>query len=358
MRVGLLIYGSLDTLSGGYLYDRKLVSYLQSQGDTVEIVSFPWSSEVRHLGHNLNPGYVKQLLNLKVDVLIEDELNFPSLFWLNRRIRKRTAYPMIALVHHLRSSEPFTSPWRGSLQRIEKSYLHSVDGFIYNSHTTRRAVQSLAGVDRPAVVAYPSGARFESDMTPVRVQERARHNPLQILFVGNLIPRKGLHTLIRAMTFLPSADWRLKIAGDDSQDAGYVEEAWGLISRYGLRGQVHYLGKVKDHTLATLYRNTHVLAVPSYYEGFGIVYLEAMAFGLVPIATEAGGASEIIDHGENGFLIPVDDPQALANQIAILMKDRERLTRMGQAALEKFDRFPTWEETGETIRKFLGEQVK
>lgn len=353
MRIGLLIYGSLDTLSGGYLYDRKLVSYLESQGDTVEIISFPRSNELRHLGHNLNRAYLKRLLNLEIDVLIQDELNFSSLFWLNRRIRKRIPYPIISLVHHLRSSEPADSPLAGFFRWVEKVYLRSVDGFIFNSHTTQEAVQALSGVKKPSVVAYPSGARFESGITPGDVQHRALLNPIQILFVGSLIPRKGLHTLLRALTFLPSTDWRLKIVGDPAVDPRYVEEARGLVSRYCLRGQVQFLGKVKDTALVNLYRSTHVLAVPSLYEGFGIVYLEAMAFGVVPIATDAGGASEIIDHCENGFLIPVGDPQALANQIAVLMKDRERLTRMGQAALEKFDHFSSWEKTGETIRKFI-----
>jgi glycosyltransferase involved in cell wall biosynthesis len=357
MRVGLLIYGSLDTLSGGYLYDRKLVSYLKAQGDVVEIISFPWSNDLCHLGHNLNQAYVHQLLHLDVDVLIQDQLNFPSLFWLNRQLRKRVSYPILSLVHHLRSSEPARTPLSGFFRWVEKSYLRSVDGFIYNSHTTRAAVEALSGAVKPFVVAYPSGARFESGLLPPQIKERALRDPLQILFVGNLIARKGLHTLIRALTFLPSTDWQLKIVGNAAVDPRYVDEARGLVRRYCLRGQVQFLGKVNDSALANLYRGTHILAVPSFYEGFGIVYLEAMAFGVVPIATEAGGASEIIDHRQNGYLVAVDDPQALANHIAALMKDRAQLARLGQAALEKFAHFPSWQQTGETIRTFIVEQA-
>lgn len=357
MRIGLLIYGSLDTLSGGYLYDRKLVSYLESQGDTVEIISFPWRNDFFHLGQNFQVDYFYQLINLNVDVLIQDELNFLSLVWLNQRIRFRVTYPIFALVHHLRSSEQENSPLYGFFRWLEKNYLRSVDGFIYNSHTTRQAVERLSEVSKPGVVAYPSGARFQTKTTIEKITERSLGNPLRILFVGNLIPRKGLHTLIRALTFLPSNDWILKIVGDESVDPVYVNEAWALVSRYRLMGQVQFLGKINDINLETLYQNTHVLAVPSIYEGFGIVYLEAMAFGVVPIATEAGGAAEIIDHGKNGYLVAVQDPQALANHIAVLMKDRNQLARMGQAALEKFEQFPSWEQTGETIRKFIVEQV-
>src|SRR5512137_1397143 len=97
MKIGLLIYGSLETLSGGYLYDRLLVEYLRAQGDTVEIISLPWRNYAAHLGDNfrfrLPPG---------LELLIQDELNHPSLVGAN--LGKHT-YPVISLVHHLRCSE-------------------------------------------------------------------------------------------------------------------------------------------------------------------------------------------------------------------------------------------------------------
>src|SRR5512139_3888486 len=104
MHIGLIIYGSLDTLSGGYLYDRKLVEYLRSQRDTVEIISLPWRSYGAHLTDNLwfrLPGHGANR-SKKFDILIQDELNHPSLLFANRR---RHPYPVISLVHHLRSSE-------------------------------------------------------------------------------------------------------------------------------------------------------------------------------------------------------------------------------------------------------------
>ena len=65
MRVGLVIYGSLDTLSGGYLYDRKLVAYLQGQGDRVTILSLPWQDYPRHCLHNLNREVLSRLVNTR-----------------------------------------------------------------------------------------------------------------------------------------------------------------------------------------------------------------------------------------------------------------------------------------------------
>ncbi|HEY6073009.1 MAG TPA: hypothetical protein VIV15_06315, partial [Anaerolineales bacterium] len=129
MNLGLLIYGSLDTISGGYLYDRQLVEYLRAQGDTVEILSLPWRNYPSHLLENLTFR-----LPAGLDLLIQDELNHPSLLAANARPHP---CPVISLVHHLRSSEERPA-WQNSFYRmVEKKYLRSVDGFIYNSQTTR-----------------------------------------------------------------------------------------------------------------------------------------------------------------------------------------------------------------------------
>jgi len=129
MRIGFVIYGSLDTLSGGYMYDRKLVGYLRAQGDTVEIISLPWRNYAAHLTDNFS---FKLPANL--DILIQDELNHPSLIAANL---KKHPYPIISLVHHLRCSE-LRPNWQNDLYRvIEKKYLQNVDGFIFNSKTTK-----------------------------------------------------------------------------------------------------------------------------------------------------------------------------------------------------------------------------
>src|SRR5215208_6151638 len=130
MKVGLIIYGPLDTLSGGYLYDRKLVDYLRSQGDLVEILSLSWRNYAAHLTDNLHFK-----LPPDVDILIQDELNHPSLIRANR---EKHPYPVISLVHHLRCSE-LRPNWQNTFYGIvEKKYLSSVDGFIFNSETTKK----------------------------------------------------------------------------------------------------------------------------------------------------------------------------------------------------------------------------
>lgn len=352
MRVGLVIYGSLDTVSGGYLYDRQLMHYLEHQGDEVEIIALPWRGYFRHLTDNVSADLTRRMGG-DFDVLLQDELNHPSLAWANRRLARRA--PIISIVHHLRCSEA-RPRWRNALYRwVERRYLCSVDAFIYNSRTTRRAVEGLIGGERPHVVAYPGGDRFAHvDLTGRRTGVRSRpvrSGPLRLLFVGNLIPRKGLHVLLDALARLSDVEWRLTVVGSAAADPVYARRLRGRWP--ALAGRVTWRGGLPDAELAAEMAAAHVLVVPSSYEGFGIAYLEGMGFGLPAIATTAGAATELIDNGVNGYLIPPGDAAALAERIGELAADRERLVRMSAAARTRFARHPTWEQSTASIRAFL-----
>lgn len=354
MRIGLVIYGSLETISGGYLYDRMLVEWLRFRGDQVRIISLPWRSYVRHLAHNLSLSFYRQLCQAALDVLLQDELNHPSLFILNRRLHGRVGYPIVAVVHHLRSSERRPAWENRVYQAVERHYLATVDGFIFNSDTTRAAVEGLVGSGRPAVVAHPGRDHLRPNLTPAQMAERARQaGPLRILFVGNLIPRKELHTLLDGLSRLPLDSWHLDVVGSLEADPAYVYAIRRQVIALGLTARVTLSGSLPDDELSTHFRRSHVLCVPSSYEGFGIVYLEGMGMGLPAIAAATGGAMEIITHGQNGFLVPPGDAESLAGYLYVLNEDRERLVQMSWAAHQRYLTHPTWAESTERMRWFL-----
>lgn len=354
MRVGLVLYGTLDTISGGYLYDRKLVEYLRSAGDSVEIVPVPWRNYARHLTDNLSNNLFQRLRAAHFDVLVQDELNHPSLFGQNRRLRGNVRYPILSIVHHLRCQEARPA-WQNLFYRwIERAYLVSVDGFIFNSRTTRDAVVSVLGRNPfNSIVAYPAGNRFNPQVDALSISRRAKKSgPLQIVFVGNLIPRKGLHILLEALAQLPLQNWQLAVVGNPCIDANYAARIRHTIAELHLTS-VKLVGAIRDEMLAGILASSHLLVVPSDYEGFGIVYLEAMSFGLPAIATTSGAASEIIADGENGFLVPPNDVALLANRIDVLCRDRVFLTQLSLAAHARFRAHPRWDESMARVRKHL-----
>jgi glycosyltransferase involved in cell wall biosynthesis len=357
MKFGLIIYGGLEALSGGYLYDRKLVEHLERCGDSVQVISLPWrdyARYARHLADNLSPSLLSRLERLDVDVLLEDELNHPSLIWVNRRLKQRRIYPIVSIVHHLRSGE-LRPVWQNRFYRlVERFYLRSVDGFVFNSRTTRAAVEALAGNKRPGVVAFPAADHLTPQIDPGEIVQRARMpGPVRLLFVGNLIRRKGLHTLLSALSELPENAFTLDIVGSMEMDAGYAAAIRRQIATLHLEPTVRLHGTLGEAELVAQFRRANALVLPSSYEGFGIVYLEGMSFGLPAIATTAGAAGEIIDDGQTGLLVPPEDPQALAACLRRLAADRELLVRMSLAARQRYDRHPNWEQTAAKIRDYL-----
>jgi glycosyltransferase involved in cell wall biosynthesis len=354
VHVGLLIYGSLSTISGGFIYDRNLVRYLRESGDRVEVISLPWRPYGVSLLDNLNAGLRRRLTQAAFDVLLEDELVHPSCFWLNQRLRPRMSYPVVAIVHHLRCCEA-RPPWKNRLYRwVEQQYLASVEGFIFNSNATRTDVERLVGPNRPAVVAPPGGDRLPGKVTAGQIAIRAlAPGPFKIICVANLIPRKEVHTLIAALAGLPCRDWHLSVAGSLTMDPAYAGSIRRQIEAAGLGARISLLGTVADRDLAVLLPQHHLLAVPSSYEGFGIVYLEGMHFGLPAIAGTMGAAKELVRHGHNGFLTPPGDAAALARSLSLLMTDRELLKRLSLNAQASAAARPTWDESAARSRAFL-----
>jgi glycosyltransferase involved in cell wall biosynthesis len=354
LHVGILIYDDLYTISGGYLYDRKLVEYLQSCGDKVSIISIPRKSYALNLIDNCSYILFKKLYNLDVDILIEDELNHPSIFLINYLLRKKINYPIISIIHHLRSHERYTKLIKKLYRCIEFRYLKSVDGFIYNSNTSKYTVETHMRCIKPSVVVYPGNDQFISDINKDVVMKRVKNSKiLRILFLGNIIPRKGLHILINALERLKIDNWILNVIGRLDSKKSYTRKIKIQVRKKGIENKVHFAGLLSNSELLLYLKRSDILAVPSFYEGFGIVYLEGMGFGLPVIATKNGGAREIIHHGKEGFLVDPHDFKSISNYIEMLYRDKDLLLDMSLNALRRYRSFSKWESTTNKIRGFL-----
>jgi glycosyltransferase involved in cell wall biosynthesis len=352
VRSGLVLCGDIDTVSGGFLYDRMLVDCLQGHGDTVDILPLPWQGYPQALRHHGDARIRDMLLSWRGDILIQDELAHASLHIINDVLRS-SGIPLVSIVHHLWASEGHGKLCSRAHVSVEKAYLRSVDGFVFNSHTTRQVVESLLGAATRGVVATPGGDRLGPGPSEEEIARRcAEPGPLRILFVGAIIPRKSLQTLVEALGLLPADQWLLTIAGPRDMDPSCTARIEAAIAARGLEQHVVWTGALGDAPLAQALRTHHVLGVPSRYEGFGIVTLEAMGFGVVPIATRAGGTVEIVDE-ESGILFSPGNVRALARALAGLARDRARLQSLARGSLRRFRSFAGWRQSMETAREFL-----
>ena len=356
MRIGLVIYGRLDQVSGGYLYDRKLVEHLRDRGDDVIVFSQPQRPYPLQPIENANLSFWRRLRAADLDVVLQDELNHAALALGNHWLRRHIDAPIVAIVHHLRAREERSAVSAAAARFLERGYLRTTDGRVYNSPSTKRAVEGLAG-PRPHVVARPSGRRFGTATAPETVARRAEaEGPLRIVFVGNLIPRKRLHLLVEGLRRVPDAEWTLDVVGDPSAHNTYADTVRQELRRLNEPSRVTLHGQVSDGTLKALLDASHVLAVPSAHEGYGIVYVEAMGRGLPVLASPSGGVRDVVSGGKTGYF--VETAPDIADAIRAWGSDREHLAEMGRAAVAEYRATPTWPETGRRIASFLDDIVQ
>lgn len=350
MRIALCIYGELSTISGGYIYDKQLINMLRNYNYEIKIFSLSRDDYFKAILDNARMYTVQQIATYDPHVVVQDHLIHPSIFLLNYILRKRIHAPLVALVHHLRSSESHGAIENNLYGRVERLFFDSVDACIFNSYTTKRSVEQLLENTMPCVVAYP-GRGQEPPSQSYQVQKKL--DQFELLFVGNVIRRKGLDVLVAALGRCLDAGWHLTVVGDLETDREYVEEIRHQIQELGLQQRVTFLGQVSNKHLRQLYARCYILTVPSRYEGFGMVYLEALGFATPVIASKAGAAKEFIEDGREGFLVEPEDPVELARRIRYLIARPDVVASMGKHARTAWEAHPTWEETGRKVNAFL-----
>lgn len=172
-----------------------------------------------------------------------------------------------------------------------------------------------------------------------------------ILFVGRLdAAQKGLATLVRAVAQVPSGlRARLRMVG---QDWGGLERTLSLARSLGIADRVDALGAVSRADLLREYARAELLVLPSRFDSFPVVVLEAMAAGLPVVATRVGGVPEVVEEGKSGLLVPPENPAALAEAIGTVLSDRALGVRFGVEGRRRAVRFDWSIVAGEYVRLF------
>ncbi|WP_291798320.1 glycosyltransferase family 4 protein [Brevibacterium sp.] len=222
---------------------------------------------------------------------------------------------------------------------LEKTGYVRFAEFIANSRWTAGTLPGAVARSRPTAIAYPiSGIAQVEALNDAVVGRPGR---LSVLSLSRLSPWKGIHLLIEAVRILEAEGvpetFEVTIAGGDH----FGEPEYGATLREraeGLRTPIRFLGHVDD--VRSLLADHEVLVCPSVTpEPFGQVNVQGMASGLVTVASDQGGAAEIIESGRSGFLFEPDSPEALAAVLLRLVRSPGELSRVRAAGLERARRF-------------------
>jgi glycosyltransferase involved in cell wall biosynthesis len=227
------------------------------------------------------------------------------------------------------------------LSREEKSIQLAFKRVICVSEATRDTL-TQAGIQLSDVRIVNTGIEVQDTVdTPGHTKVEEQNNSLDLVYAGRLTREKGLETAIEAMRIIvlnrEIKNLHLTIAGSGHPD--YEKHLKELVNQQGLKGTVTFLGRIPYEGMADLYRRMDILLLPSIWpEPLARVILEAWSYGLVVVASDAGGNKELIQNGENGLLFPASDSETLAEIIAGLVENpqrRDAFTNAGRRIIQR-----------------------
>lgn len=399
----LATLGGKDT-GGMNVYVRELTRHLGPLGIKVDVFTRSQDEHIPHVLHDL--GYGNRVVHVRAGpetpVQKQELLSFVpefvagieeftmskgvtydlihSHYWLSGlaadTLKARWGVPVIQMFHTLglmkqrvaRSAEESEGDYR---LKGEQTVLAHADRIVAATLAELAQLQWLYQADPKKIVVIPPGVDL-SHFYPIPVEEAKEFigvPPCErtLLFVGRIEPLKGIDTLIEAIVLLRDQGeferypFCLAVIGGDpeiNQDSMSTEMArlQELRAKFGLTSLITFLGKRDQDTLPYYYSAAEAVVVPSQYESFGMVALEAMACGTPVVASQVGGLAFLVQDGVTGYTVPTSDPHALADRLLSLIKDPDLRDRMGKQAAE-FAKDYSWQNIAERILNLYNQTI-
>ncbi len=276
-----------------------------------------------------------------------------SHYWLSglvgQELKQAWGVPHVAMFHTLGEIKNRADPGQHETDlriEAEAEIIRGVDRVICATEQERNSIRQLYAADPGKVSVIPLGVDLErfrpEDKAAARAALGLTDEPI-ILFVGRVEPLKGIDILINAVAMLDSdVECQVVIVGGDESSGHQVNKLHELAQQRGIAPRVRFVDAVDHEELPLYYNAADLCVVPSHYESFGLVAVEAMASGVPVVASRVGGLTGTVRDGETGYLVPWLCPEPFAERIELLL-DNEPLRRsLGEAAREAVSRY-RWE---------------
>ena len=378
----LATLGGKDT-GGMNVYVRELTRHLGELGVHVDVYTRSQDEHVPHVLHDLGygnrvvhvrsgpevplpkqelaeylPEFVRGILDFTTSKGLQYDL-IHSHYWMSGVAAKELSrvwnVPVVHMFHTLglmkqrvaRSQAEAEGDYR---LKGENDVLKLADRIIAATPAELAQLQWLYNADTSKVVIIPPGVDVSHfyPIAPDEAKEFIGVLPCQkvLLFVGRIEPLKGIDTLMKAIALMHQKGVFvcLSIIGGDpnlspESETEEMARLKAIRQEYGLTDLVAFLGKRGQDTLPYYYSAAEAVVVPSHYESFGMVALEAMACGTPVVASQVGGLAFLVKDGVTGFTVPVDDPDSLADKLTQLIQNPELHQRLGQNAVEEAQQY-------------------
>lgn len=340
-KAAFAIPGDINTLTGGYIYERRLLEGLRVLGHDVQHIelaaSFPDPSPADMA------DAVDQLCALPPDCpLILDGLVYGSI---DPEGLARVCAPIIAMIHHPLAKESGLSKERQDhLYRTERANLALARRVLVPSpHTAEILTQDY---DVPAgriTIARPGTDKPTGTASPVQ--------PPLILSVGIQHPRKGHDVLLNALAQVKDLDWQAVIVGSP-YEADHAAQLAGLHKDLQLTDRVKLAGRVSSGELEHFYQAASIFALATRYEGYGIVFDEALAHGLPIVSCRTGAVPDTVP-ASAGLLVPPGEAEPFADALRSLVVDVDKRAALAQASALAGRSLPSWLDTAQVASTVL-----
>jgi glycosyltransferase involved in cell wall biosynthesis len=343
--VTLVVPGDLETRTGGYEYDRRIVAGLRALGWTVDVVqvadSFPQPTAAARAEAARALAAIPDRTTVLVDGLalgaLPDEV-----------ARHATRLTIVALVHHPLAAETGLDPAVAAAFRdSERRALSHARAVVVTSRRTATALAAYnVAADRIAVVEpgtdsapLARGSRPAIGHPPSATSDQP--SAISLLCVATLTTRKGHELLLRGLASLPTGAWRLTCGGSLDRDPATVSRVRALMRELDVEDRVTLAGDLDARQLSVEYDRADVFVLPTFYEGYGMAVAEALARGLPVVSTATGAISELVCDGA-GIVVPPGDAAAFADALARVVTDNSLRAQLAAGARRARARLPTW----------------
>lgn len=343
-RVALAVPGALDTLTGGYLYDRRVALELEAAGWRVERLALPDGFPVPSAEERAETA-ARLARVAEGTTLLVDGLAFGALPELAATLAERL--DLVALVHHpLCLETDLDAATAAVLETSETEALAHARAVIVTSPATAALLVQRHRVPAERVTVAVPGT------DPAPVAAGSGGSPCRMICVGTVTPRKGHRLLVEALAGLGELPWTLDCVGSTTRDARAAAEIAAAVEALELGERVRLLGELPAERLAQLYHAADLLVSASLFEGYGMALSEALARGLPVVAARGGAVGETVPP-EAGLLVEPGDVLALRQALRRFLSEPDLAAGLRRGALAARARLPRWADTGALVAAVL-----